>query len=63
MAKRTHREESEPEPSRVPGDSGPLPRVRLEDFLEAQGDPRVKQALREAREEGARLKRDGLLRD
>jgi hypothetical protein len=63
MAKKTPHADSEPEPSRVPGDSGPLPRVRLEDFLEAQGDPKVKQALHDAQEEGIRLKRGGRIHD
>lgn len=49
-----------PEPSRVPGDAGPLPRVRLDEFLEAQQDPKVKKALREAHDEDMRLRHEGL---
>jgi len=50
-------------PFRMPGDTQPLPRIPLGDFNAAQRDPEVKQALREAEEEGLRLKREGLLRD
>jgi len=37
--------------------------VRLDEFLEAQSDPKVKRALREAHDEGVRLKREGRIHD
>jgi len=55
--------QSEPTPSRVPGDTGPLPRVQLDEFRKAQRDPKVKQALHEARDENARLRHQGLIHD
>ena len=62
MAKKMPNADSTPEPFRVPGD-GPLPRVRLDEFQEAQRDPKVKKALHDAQEEGIRLRRKGLIRD
>lgn len=40
----------------------PTPKVRYEDFLEAQQDDKVKQALREALDENKTLEQEGKIR-
>ncbi len=52
-----------PGPSRMPGDTGPLPTIRMQDFLDAQRDPKVRKALREAQDEDARLRHKGLIHE
>jgi len=63
MARKKPRAASNPGSRRVSGESGPLPRVRLDEFLEAQRDPKVKQALHDAQKEGIQLRREGLIHD
>lgn len=63
MARKARQPQPTPDPFRAPGSSSPLPRVGLDEFLEAQNDPKVKRALREAHDEGVRLKREGRIHD
>lgn len=51
------------DPARMPGGTGQLPVVRLQDFLDAQHDPKVRRALREARDEDAQLRHKGLIHE
>lgn len=62
MAKKKSHAEVASDARRVPGES-PLPRVRLDEFREAQCDPKVQQALHAAQEEGVQLRREGLIHD
>jgi hypothetical protein len=63
MAKKNPNADSAPGPIRVHSGGDPLPRVPLEEFREAQRDPKVKKALHDAQEEGIRLRLKGLIRD